>query len=147
MYMKINGFTFEHLTKEDLGVNVEEVVNTNLYKLIRSCIENENTLFYNKNDKSYGICDLNTFEKYIKADYIICYNIKRISTRDIFDIFDKYILSPEMKKGKEERDKYSMFNFLEKEESEFDKKYRKMFNEFREVTKTIYAARVTEIIK
>ena len=52
-----------------------------------------------------------------------------------------------MKKGKEERDKYSMFNFLEKEESEFDKKYRKMFNEFREVTKTIYAARVTEIIK
>ena len=145
--MKINGFTFEHLTKEDLGVNVEEVVNTNLYKLIRSCIENENILFYNKNDKSYGICDLNTFEKYIKADYIFCYNIKRISTRDIFDIFDKYILSPEMKKEKEERDKYSMFNFLEKEESEFDKKYRKMFNEFREVTKTIYAARVTEIIK
>ena len=77
--MKINGFTFEHLTKEDLGVNVEEVVNTNLYKLIRSCIENENILFYNKNDKSYGICDLNTFEKYIKADYIICYNNELIT--------------------------------------------------------------------
>lgn len=55
--MIINNFTFEHLTKEDLGVNVEEVVNTNLYKLIRSCIENENTLFYNSITKMIRVME------------------------------------------------------------------------------------------
>lgn len=150
--MLINNFTFAHLTKEDLGVNVEEIINTHLFKLVRRCIENENIIFYDKASNSYGTCDEETYENYIKTNNtVLCY-IDKITITDKFNILDEYLLSPEMREEKRKQDEGNVFSFLdelaEKESSEFHQKHGMLFKEFHEPIKTIFTAKqVNKIIK
>ena len=90
--MNINNYEFSNLTKEDLGVDLEKVINTHLFKLVRRCIENENIIFYDKATNRYGTCDEETYENYIKnrsLNLIIEDNGIGIPESDINRVFDK----------------------------------------------------------
>ena len=150
--MNINNYEFSNLTKEDLGVDLEKVINTHLFKLVRRCIENENIIFYDKATNRYGTCDEETYENYIKNSNTVFYTVSKITITDKFNILDEYLLSPEMKEENRKQDDMRIFRFLdeatEKEINEYNQKHGMLFKEFQGPIKIIFTAKqVDKIIK
>lgn len=148
--IEIRGFGFE-TTEEKIGKGVLELIDTDLFKLVNKCINNDNIIFYDEDKDVFGTCDKETYSLYINSDSTWWYNVMNMNSVDIENITEKYLLSEDLKKEKEANVDAIMEEFLNtgdfsEDSSEFDKKYAILLKDWAPAAEAIYVAKETKRI-
>ena len=147
--IEIRGFGFE-TTEEKIGREILELIDTDLFRLVNKCINNDNIIFYDEDKDVFGTCDRETYSLYINSDSTWWYNVMNMNSGDIENITEKYLLSEELRKEKEANVDATMEEFLDggdlSEDSEFDKKYARLLKDWTPAAEAIYVAKETKRI-